>query len=116
MPPTAPSLWKREPARVIGATSGLLAALNAILLGAGVYEGGAAAAVTGVLAALAVFANELVRDAVTANANVALTNDDVALLDMAKAEVATPNLTPNVGGAIAPVVPPIDPHDHNPNV
>jgi energy-converting hydrogenase Eha subunit A len=53
------SLWEREPVRVISAIATLLAAINAILLGAGAYEGAVAAAITGVIAALAAFANEI---------------------------------------------------------
>lgn len=53
------SLWQREPVRVISAIFTLLSAVNAVLLGAGAYEGGMAAAITGILAAVAAFANEL---------------------------------------------------------
>ena len=61
--PTPPypqrSVLQREPVRVVNATFSLLAAVNAILLGAGLYDGGAAAAVTGIIATLAAFTNEL---------------------------------------------------------
>jgi hypothetical protein len=53
------SVLQREPVRVVNSLFTLLAAVNAILLGAGLYDGGAAAAVTGVIAALAAFTNEL---------------------------------------------------------
>lgn len=53
------SLWQREPVRVISAIFTLLSAINAVLLGVGAYEGAVAAAITGILAALAAFANEL---------------------------------------------------------
>lgn len=53
------SLWDREPVRVISAVFTLLSAINAVLLGAGAYEGAIAAAITGILAALAAFVNEL---------------------------------------------------------
>jgi len=53
------SVFQREPVRVMNAIFTLLAAINAVLLGAGAYDGGAAAAVTGIIAALAAFANEL---------------------------------------------------------
>lgn len=44
---------------MIGAIMGFLSAINAILLGAGVYEMAAAGIVTGFLAALGVLLNEL---------------------------------------------------------
>jgi hypothetical protein len=53
------AIWEREPVRVVNATFTLLAGVNAILMAAGVYDGGAAAAVTGVIALLAAFVNEL---------------------------------------------------------
>jgi hypothetical protein len=53
------SVLQREPVRVVNAGFTLMAAVNAILLGAGAYDGGAAAAVTGIIAALAAFTNEL---------------------------------------------------------
>lgn len=53
------SLWQREPVRLMNAAFTLLAAVNAVLLGADLYEGTVAAAVTGVIAALAAFANEV---------------------------------------------------------
>ena len=53
------SLWQREPVRVISAIFTLLSAINAVLLGTGAYEGAVAAAITGVLAAVAAFVNEL---------------------------------------------------------
>ena len=53
------SLWQREPVRVISAVFTLLSAVNAVLLGTEVYEGAVAAAITGILAAVAAFVNEL---------------------------------------------------------
>lgn len=53
------SIWQREPVRVINAVFTLLGAINAMLLGVGAYDGGAAAVVTGTLVALAAFVNEL---------------------------------------------------------
>jgi hypothetical protein len=53
------SLWQREPVRVMNAVFTLVAAVNAVLLGAGVYNGAVAGVVTGVIAAIAAFANEL---------------------------------------------------------
>jgi len=55
------SLWQREPVRVVNAVFTLIAAINAVLLGAGAYSGAVAGAVTGIIAALAAFVNELVR-------------------------------------------------------
>lgn len=52
------SVLQREPVRVVNAAFTLLAGVNALLLGASVYDGGAAAAVTGVIALLAAFTNE----------------------------------------------------------
>lgn len=60
--PAAPrirSLWQREPVRVISAIATATAGVNAILLGADVYDGGAAAAVTGLIAVGTAFVNEL---------------------------------------------------------
>ena len=45
--------------RVVNGLFTLIAAVNVVLLGAGAYEGGVAAAITGVIAALAAFVNEL---------------------------------------------------------
>jgi hypothetical protein len=45
--------------RVVNGVFTLAAAINVVLLGAGAYEGGIAAAVTGIIAALAAFTNEL---------------------------------------------------------
>jgi hypothetical protein len=53
------AIWEREPVRVVNAIFTLLAGINAILMGAGVYDGGVAAAITGVIALLAAFVNEL---------------------------------------------------------
>ena len=53
------AIWEREPVRVVNAVFTLLAGINAILMGAGVYDGGVAAAITGVIALLAAFVNEL---------------------------------------------------------
>jgi hypothetical protein len=53
------SIWQREPVRVINAIFTLLAGINAILMGAGAYDGGIAAAITGVIALLAAFVNEI---------------------------------------------------------
>lgn len=53
------AIWQREPVRVVNAVFTLLAGVNAILMGAGVYDGGVAAAITGVIALLAAFVNEL---------------------------------------------------------
>jgi energy-converting hydrogenase Eha subunit A len=52
-------LWQREPVRVANALFTLLAAINVVLLGADVYEGAVAAAITGIIAVLAAFTNEL---------------------------------------------------------
>lgn len=62
--PARRSLWQREPVRVISAVATFLGATNAVLLGAGVYDGGAAAAVTGILAAGGALAAELARSEV----------------------------------------------------
>jgi len=58
---TAPvrSLWQREPVRVVNAIFTLAAAINAVLLGAGVYSGAVAGIITGIIAAFAAFVNEL---------------------------------------------------------
>jgi energy-converting hydrogenase Eha subunit A len=53
------SLWQREPVRAMNSVFTLVAALNAVLLGAGLYEGAVAGAVTGIIAALAAFVNEV---------------------------------------------------------
>jgi hypothetical protein len=53
------SLWQREPVRVTSAVFTLVAAINAILLGAGAYSGTVAGVITGVIAALAAFLNEV---------------------------------------------------------
>lgn len=53
------SLWQREPVRVINSIFTLVAAINAVLLGAGAYSGAVAGVITGVIAALAAFVNEL---------------------------------------------------------
>lgn len=53
------SLWQREPVRVMNALFTLIAAVNAVLLGAGLYDGAVAGVVTGVIAALAAFVNEV---------------------------------------------------------
>ena len=60
-PPQQPlrSIWQREPVRVINAVFTFLAAINAVLLGAGAYEGGVAAVITGIIAAAAALVNEL---------------------------------------------------------
>lgn len=53
------SVWEREPVRVVNAIFTLVAAINAVLLGAGVYDGAVAGIVTGIIAALAAFTNEM---------------------------------------------------------
>lgn len=53
------SVWQREPVRVISAVFTLVAAVNAVLLGAGAYSGAVAGIVTGVIAAVAAFVNEV---------------------------------------------------------
>ena len=53
------SIWQREPVRVINSIFTLVAAVNAVLLGAGAYDGATAGIITGVIAALAAFTNEL---------------------------------------------------------
>jgi hypothetical protein len=53
------SLWQREPVRVMNAVFTLIAAINAVLLGAGVYSGAVAGIITGIIAALAAFVNEI---------------------------------------------------------
>ena len=53
------SLWQREPVRVMNALFTLLAAINAVLLGAGVYDGALAGIITGIIAAVAAFVNEV---------------------------------------------------------
>lgn len=53
------SLFEREPVRVMNAAFTLVAAVNAVLLGAGVYSGAVAGVITGVIAALAAFVNEI---------------------------------------------------------
>jgi predicted lysophospholipase L1 biosynthesis ABC-type transport system permease subunit len=60
-PVTTPqrSLWQREPVVVITALFTLLGAINAVLLGAGAYDGGVAAAITGIIAALGAFVNTI---------------------------------------------------------
>jgi energy-converting hydrogenase Eha subunit A len=53
------ALWEREPVRVINAAFTFIAAVNAVLLGAGVYSGAVAGIITGIIAALAALTNEL---------------------------------------------------------
>lgn len=53
------SIWQREPVRVMNAVFTLLAGVNAILMGAGAYDGAIAAAITGVIALVAAFVNEV---------------------------------------------------------
>lgn len=53
------SLWQREPVRLMNSVFTLVAAINAVLLGAGVYSGAVAGVITGVIAALAAFFNEI---------------------------------------------------------
>jgi hypothetical protein len=53
------TLWQREPVRMMNALFTLIAAINAVFLGAGIYDGGVAAAVTGIIAAAAAFVNEV---------------------------------------------------------
>lgn len=53
------SIWQREPVRVMNALFTLLAGINAVLMGAGAYNGGVAAAITGIIALLAAFVNEV---------------------------------------------------------
>ncbi len=53
------SLWQREPVRVISIIGTFLGAINAVLLGAGVYSGAVAGVITGVLAAALAAVNEL---------------------------------------------------------
>jgi len=53
------SLWQREPVRVMNILFTFIAAVNAILLGADVYDGAVAGIVTGVIAAAAAAINEL---------------------------------------------------------
>ena len=53
------AIWEREPVRVVNAIFTLAAAVNVILLGSGAYEGAVAATITGIIAALAAFTNEL---------------------------------------------------------
>lgn len=80
------NLIQREPVRVANAVFTFLAAINAILLGAGAYSGGVAAAVTGIIAASAAFVGELVR------------SDTVAykpLQDLHEADLAAAAQTPN---------------------
>ena len=45
--------------RVINALFTAIAALNAVLLGAGAYDGGVAGVITGVIAVVAAFVNEV---------------------------------------------------------
>lgn len=52
-------LWEREPVRVINSFFTLVAAINAVMLGAGAYSGAVAGVVTGIIAALAAFVNEV---------------------------------------------------------
>lgn len=52
-------LWEREPVRVINAFFTMIAAINAVLLGAGAYSGAVAGVVTGIIAAVAAFVNEV---------------------------------------------------------
>jgi hypothetical protein len=56
---TQRSLWQREPVRVIGAVFLLVNGVNALLLGIGAYDGGAAAAVTGFIAVASTAVGEL---------------------------------------------------------
>jgi hypothetical protein len=53
------SIWQREPVRVMNALFTAIAGLNAVLLAAGVYDGGMAGIVTGVIAVVAAFVNEV---------------------------------------------------------
>jgi energy-converting hydrogenase Eha subunit A len=53
------ALWEREPVRVMNILFTFVAAINAVLLGAGTYAGSVAGIITGVIAALAAAVNEL---------------------------------------------------------
>jgi hypothetical protein len=53
------SLWQREPVRVMNAAFTAIAGINAVLLAAGVYDGGMAGIITGLIAVVAAFVNEL---------------------------------------------------------
>lgn len=53
------SIWQREPVRVANAVFTLLAGINAILMAADAYDGTVAAVITGIIALLAAFVNEL---------------------------------------------------------
>lgn len=58
--PAAPqrSVLQREPVRVANSLFTLIGVINALLLGAEVYEGKVAGIITGVVVALAAFTNE----------------------------------------------------------
>jgi hypothetical protein len=53
------SIWQREPVRVMNALFTALAGINAVLLAAGVYDGGMAGVITGIIAVVAAFCNEI---------------------------------------------------------
>ena len=53
------SLWQREPVRVMNAAFTAIAGINAVLLAAGVYDGGMAGIITGLIAVVAAFVNEI---------------------------------------------------------
>ena len=53
------SVWEREPVRVVNIIFTMVAGINAVLLGADVYDGAVAGIITGVIAVLAAGVNEL---------------------------------------------------------
>jgi hypothetical protein len=53
------SLWQREPVRLMNALFTAIAGINAVLLGAGVYDGAVAGVITGIIAVVAAFVNEV---------------------------------------------------------
>lgn len=74
-------------------------------------------AVLGVFAAVSIALTFLVRQQVTPNVSVALTTQEAALIEAGKSEVQNEMRRPGaVGGAIAPVIPPVGapPYDEQP--
>jgi len=53
------SLWQREPVRLMNALFTAIAGINAVLLGAGLYDGAVAGVITGIIAVIAAFVNEI---------------------------------------------------------
>ena len=53
------SVWQREPVRMMNAIFTAIAGINAVLMGSGVYDGAVAGVITGIIAVVAAFVNEV---------------------------------------------------------